>query len=180
MLFNRRRTYLNYLFENMTFLTIIRMKTSYPSDTITITGNATDDKYLSQNFTATLYSGNLSQYHKFLIFPLIYKNGSIVSSNNDRYIHSHIIDTGGYIMLSRTVHINYVSDCSGTGSTGSKPYFNIVTSDQYINLGISSHSITLSSNIGGNLRFNGNTNVKLNILFNTTDASDYAIFGINE
>ena len=180
MLSNRRRTYLNYLFENMTFLTIIRMKTSYPSDTITITGNATDDKYLSQNFTATLYSGNLSQYHKFLIFPLIYKNGSIIDSNNDKFIHSHIIDTGGYIMLYRTVHINYASDCSGTGSTGSKPYFNIVTSDQYINLGISSHSITLSSNIGGNLRFNGDTNVKLNILFNTTDASDYAIFGINE
>jgi hypothetical protein len=83
-------------------------------------------------------------------------------------------------MLSRTVHINYVSDCSGTGSTGSKPYFNIETSDQYINLGISGHSITLSSNISGNLRFNGNTNVKLNILFNTTDISDYAIFGINE
>ena len=178
---DRRRTYLNYLFENMTFLTIIQEKTSYPSDTLTFTGNAGDVKYVSQNFSATVYSGNLSQYHKFLIFPLIYNRGSmLIDPSGANVPPSHIINTGGHVELSRTTHIDYSSNCSGTGSTGSQPYFNITSSDQYTHLIVSGHSIMLSSYMTGNLQFNGNTNVKLNILFNIMDASSYAIFGINE
>ena len=176
----RRRTYLNYLFENMTFLTIIRRNTSYPSEVLEFTKSSSDTIDINNRiFTATVYSGNLSQYHKFLIFPLAYGSNEIMSDSGN-LPSSRMIDTGGYIYLAKSAHINNSSECSGTGSTGSQPYFTISASDSVSKLTISDDSIELTWNITGYLAFNGNTKAELTVLFDITDKSDYAIFGINE
>ena len=172
----RRRTYLNYLFENMTFLTIIRSSVKYPSETTFTVTPGVDNYSVNREFITTLYTGNLSQYNMFMIIPCTYV--SYMSDSNKSPL-SVIVNSGDRIIFSEDSYIyTYYDISSSTGSR--KPYF-IEGSVNNSYLNFSDDSIYFSTMVNGTLYRNGSTTINMNILLSLDDRYEsYAIFGINE
>ena len=171
----RRRTYLNYLFENMTFLTIIRSSVRYPSETFTVTPGV-DNYSVNREFITTLYTGNLSQYNMFMIIPCTYV--SYMSDSNKSPL-SVIVNSGDRIIFNEDSYIyTYYDISSSTGSR--KPYFTEGSvNNSYLNF--SDDSIYFSTRVNGTLYRNGSTTINMDILLSLDDRYEsYAIFGINE
>ena len=175
MSLDRRRTYLNYLFENMTFLTIINSSATYPSETFTVTPEY-DSYTVSREFITTIYSGNLSQYNMFIIIPCSY---SLTYMSSTKSPLSIVVNSGRKIIFNEDLYI--FTSYNVKASTGSgNPYFTESSVDDS-SLNFSDDSIYFSTRIRGDLFRNGATTVNMNVLLNLDNRYEsYAIFGINE
>ena len=174
---NRRRTYLNYLFENMTFLTIINPSVKYPSETFTVTPEY-DNYTVNRDFITTLYTGNLSQYNMFMMIPCVYLD---YMSNAKKSPLSVIVNSGGKIIFNEDSYIyTYYNISNNTSTQYGSPYFTETSvKDSYLNF--SDDSIYFSTNVYGTLYRNGSVTVNMNILLSLDNRYEgYAIFGINE
>ena len=172
---NRRRTYLNYLFENMTFLTIINSSAKYPSETFTVTPEY-DNYTVNRDFITTLYTGNLSQYNMFMMIPCTYL--SYMSDSNKSSV-SVIVNSGDRVIFSEDSYI-YTYYNLDTSTAYGAPYFT-ETSVKSSYLNFSDDSIYFSTNVYGTLYRNGSVTVNMSILLSLDNRYEsYAIFGINE
>ena len=172
MSLDRRRTYLNYLFENMTFLTLLEKGAVYASSPMTIhKGSSNTVNFSRTKFTCTLYSGNLAQYNRYMILPCVYNT---YSTNENDYTKANFLVISGINLITN-------GDLGHDMSTDSKNAN--VSNDFYDNvsyLGFSDDSITLSVAASGTVYFNSSINsVGVTVLFTPINTS-YAIFGINE
>ena len=178
MLSNRRRTYLNYLFENMTYLCTFSIIPGYGinSQVIEHSNPGSGNISVVDNVYHEIYSGNLFQYNKFMFIscssPSSYISEDYFNIASER---SMILPANFSLSISSTLGSQTLEESNGG-------YVDHVSKHEGTKLVMKGDSILLEDKATTILSFiNSPYTVKYyyEFLINSLRAT-WAIFGINE